>query len=103
MLVQFSNLSKEYTQKHTEIAELEAKIYKLSELLSVQRSSTIENVQRKQARTGDEREEDEDEVVNDEESEDEDEGVIYNPKNLPLGWDGKVFFYIGLFLLYIFI
>ena len=49
-------------------------------------------MQRKQARTGDEREEEEEEVVNVVESEDEDEEIVYNPKNLPLGWDGKVIF-----------
>ena len=68
----------------------EAKIYKLSEILSQQRSDSIENVQRKQALRPEEREEDEEEIINEEESEDEEDGVIYNPKNLPLGWDGKV-------------
>ena len=87
---------KEYTEKHKEIAKIEAQIYRLSEILSIQRSNTIENVQRKQALRPEEREEDDDDVANDEPSEDEDEDVIYNPKNLPLGWDGKVnfkFFY----------
>lgn len=80
---------KEYTEKHKEIASLESKIYRLSEIVSVQRNGTIENVQRKQALTGQEREEDEDDIVNDNDSDNEDEEVIYNPKNLPLGWDGK--------------
>jgi splicing factor 3A subunit 3 len=63
----------------------------LSELLSTQRSNTIEHVQLKQSRTVDEREEDEEEVVEDaSEDDDDDEEVVYNPKNLPLGWDGKV-------------
>jgi splicing factor 3A subunit 3 len=49
-------------------------------------------VERKQARTADELEEDEepDEAVSDSDS-DEGETIPYNPKNLPLGWDGKVF------------
>ena len=85
-------LRKEYTEKHKEIAKIEAQIYRLSEILSIQRSNTIENVQRKQALRPEEREEDDDDVANDEPSEDEDEDVIYNPKNLPLGWDGKVIF-----------
>lgn len=51
---------------------------------------THENVQRKQARTGEEREEEEEEQLSESESEDEDNEIIYNPKNLPLGWDGKV-------------
>ena len=59
------------------------------------RDDTRENVQRKQARTGDElQEEDEDEAL-EAESDDEDVAydsdneLIYNPKGLPLGWDGK--------------
>ena len=84
-------LRKEYTNKHKEIAATEAIVYGLSELLGTQRSSTIEHVQLKQARTVDERAEDEEEVVNeDSDDDDEDEEVVYNPKNLPLGWDGKV-------------
>ena len=86
----FLNLRKEFTEKNKEIASVEAKIYKFSELLSEHRADTIENVQRKQARTGDERDEDEDDVVSIADS-DEGNDVIYNPKNLPLGWDGKVF------------
>ncbi len=39
---------------------------------------------------GDERDEDDEEHISDEESDDEDEDIPYNPKNLPLGWDGKV-------------
>lgn len=58
--------------------------------LQEQRQLTHENVQRKQARTGEEREEEEEEQLSESESEDEDNEIIYNPKNLPLGWDGKV-------------
>lgn len=58
--------------------------------LQEQRQLTHENVQRKQARTGEEREEDDEEQPSESESEDEDNEIIYNPKNLPLGWDGKV-------------
>lgn len=47
-------------------------------------------MQRKQARTGEEREEEEEEQISESESEDEENEIIYNPKNLPLGWDGKV-------------
>uniref|UniRef100_A0A8C0CBN5 Splicing factor 3a subunit 3 n=1 Tax=Balaenoptera musculus TaxID=9771 RepID=A0A8C0CBN5_BALMU len=54
-----------------------------------QRHLTHENVQRKQARTGEEREEEEEEQISESESEDEENEIIYNPKNLPLGWDGK--------------
>lgn len=71
---------------------LEAKVYRLADIVGSHRVATIENVQRKQARTGEEREEDEDDIVNAQDSDDEDEEVVYNPKNLPLGWDGKVTF-----------
>lgn len=47
-------------------------------------------MQRKQARTGEEREEEEEEHISESESEDDENEIIYNPKNLPLGWDGKV-------------
>ena len=51
-----------------------------------ERQATRENVERKQARTSDELEEDEDaEGAGNDESDDEEEQVLYNPKNLPLG------------------
>lgn len=76
-------------KKQKEVAAQEAQIYKLVELLSEERAATRENVERKQARTAEElEEEDEADNVN-EDSDDEDEQVLYNPKNLPLGWDGK--------------
>lgn len=79
------------TEKSREIAMLEAKIYRLIDILSSERQATIENVQRKQARTAGERDESDEEVVEEDEDDDEDKDgeVIYNPKNLPLGWDGK--------------
>ncbi len=71
-------------------------------------------MERKQARTDGEREEEEDEVTEVSipvfssnfliltilfdfqvvEEEEEDDDVPYNPKNLPLGWDGKVSFFL---------
>ena len=46
------------------------------------------------ARTADElleeEEEEEEEAGQGGESDDDDDAVPYNPKNLPLGWDGKV-------------
>lgn len=77
--------------RQKEIASVEAKIYYLSELVKEQRSATKENVQRKQAR-GDGERNDSDVEGSDTESEEDDEDnddVPYNPKNLPLGWDGK--------------
>ncbi|RXN12264.1 splicing factor 3A subunit 3 [Labeo rohita] len=62
-----------------ETAFLEAQIYEYVEILG--------NVQRKQACTGEERDEEDEEQPS--ESEDEDNEIIYNPKNLPPGWNGK--------------
>ncbi|KAK4336625.1 hypothetical protein RND71_043737 [Anisodus tanguticus] len=76
-------------EKQKEIAYLEAQIMKLGEILSEQKIATIENVQRKQARTAGEREESDEEISQNESDDEEDDEVIYNPKNLPLGWDGK--------------
>ena len=76
-------------EKQREIAALEAQVYRLTEILSEQRQATKENVQRKQARTAGEREDSDEEVSESEEEEEQETDVIYNPKNLPLGWDGK--------------
>lgn len=85
-----SSITKEqFRQK--EMAWLEAEIYALTELVKEQRMATKENVQRKQAR-GDGERNDSDVEASDSETEDEDDDndeVPYNPKNLPLGWDGK--------------
>nr|XP_054752843.1 splicing factor 3A subunit 3-like [Lytechinus pictus] len=75
-------------EKQRDTAFLEAQAYYFFELLGEQRQATRENVQRKQARTGTEREDEDEEHFSDSDSDDEEE-VIYNPKNLPLGWDGK--------------
>jgi len=79
----------EKTEKLKEIARMEAQIYRFAELLSEIRNDTVENVERKQARTDAEREESEGEVSEEEVEEDNDDDIPYNPKNLPLGWDGK--------------
>ncbi|VDQ11455.1 unnamed protein product [Trichobilharzia regenti] len=84
------------SEKLKEVAALEARIYRLSELVREHREATIENVQRRQARIGFERDEDDTDADKDaadaENGQDagEDEDIPYNPKNLPLGWDGKV-------------
>lgn len=61
---------------------------RLSEYLGETRSATCENIERKQARSFAE-EEEEEEDVDEFVVEDEDTNIPYNPKNLPLGWDGK--------------
>ncbi|VIO94010.1 conserved hypothetical protein,hypothetical protein [Brugia malayi] len=69
-------------------ARLEAYVQRLSSLLSDEREATKENVERKQARgIGENMEEEED--INEISDDDEDDSIPYNPKNLPLGWDGK--------------
>lgn len=76
-------------KKQEEIAKLESQIYLLAEILSEQRHATKENIQAKQARTVGEREISDDEESESNSDDDEDSEVIYNPKNVPLGWDGK--------------
>jgi len=75
--------------KLKDIAKQEAYIYRFAELLADVRNSTVENVERKQARTDAEREESDDEDVVEEVEEEPEDDIPYNPKNLPLGWDGK--------------
>jgi len=70
------------------MAFLEAQVYWFVEQLAEQRAATKENVERRQARTDGERDES-DAEASDADSDDDEEDVPYNPKNLPLGWDGK--------------
>lgn len=62
----------------------------MAEIVTPQRTATKENVQRKQARTDGERDDSENEESEEESVDDDADDVPYNPKNLPLGWDGKV-------------
>lgn len=75
--------------RHRDIAYMEAQLYRFAELISEQRSATKENVQRKQARTEGEREDSDAEASESDNEDDDADDVPYNPKNLPLGWDGK--------------
>lgn len=77
------------SERQREVGFLESQVYRFAELLGEQRMATRDNVQRKQARTGEEREESDDEQVSDDDSDDDENDIPYNPKNLPLGWDGK--------------
>uniref|UniRef100_A0A1L8DH11 Putative splicing factor 3a subunit 3 n=1 Tax=Nyssomyia neivai TaxID=330878 RepID=A0A1L8DH11_9DIPT len=77
------------TARHREIASLEAQVYRLADIVSEQRGATKENVQRKQARTEGEREDSDGEASDSDNEEEDADDVPYNPKNLPLGWDGK--------------
>lgn len=71
------------------IAAIEAKILAYAGYYTDYRAATIENVQRKQARTVEERNESDEDLSDIEEEENDGNNVIYNPKNLPLGWDDK--------------
>jgi len=75
--------------KQKEIAGMECQVYKMAEIIGDVRADTVENVERKQARTEGEREESEGEISEDENEDEDDDDIPYNPKNLPLGWDGK--------------
>jgi len=75
-------------------AVLEAQLARMGELLAEEIEETAAMVEKKQARTYEEIERDlaqaaEEEVPDAEENEEEEEKPIYNPLNLPLGWDGK--------------
>ena len=58
---------------------MEAQIFRMTELIGDVRADTVENVERKQARTEGEREESEGEVSEEEDEEDDDD-IPYNPK-----------------------
>uniref|UniRef100_A0A0K0EKS6 Matrin-type domain-containing protein n=1 Tax=Strongyloides stercoralis TaxID=6248 RepID=A0A0K0EKS6_STRER len=79
-------------KKEIFVKQMEKKIKLMTSILKEVIEATKENIQRKQARGFVEEEEDavDDAAVEEalEEAENDD-GVPYNPKNLPLGWDGK--------------
>jgi len=76
-----------------EVKLWEVKVTKLCEMLGDQLDQTKNNIEKKQSRTFEELQEEldamEQEVIDEEDEEEEDDGPIYNPLNLPLGWDGK--------------
>ncbi|KAL6211405.1 hypothetical protein ACLB2K_016631 [Fragaria x ananassa] len=72
-----------------EIAFLEAKLKKLSDLLSEAIERTKDNIVKKQALTYEEIAAEEDEETQADTESDDDEQHIYNPLKLPIGWDGK--------------
>jgi len=83
------NSKKTSTDEQYNIAMMEAKIYRLTDIVDKQKLDTKDNVQRRQARIESEKDDDVEDPVSESEDEDEDNEIIYNPKNLPLGWDGK--------------
>nr|CAD2197678.1 unnamed protein product [Meloidogyne enterolobii] len=82
-----NGVDKEEKRKY-ELAKHEVHVLKLTELVKPEISATLENIERKQAR-GVGEEEEEDDVEEFYEVEEEETDVPYNPKNLPLDWDGK--------------
>jgi splicing factor 3A subunit 3 len=79
------------SQKATELKEVI--VTKLCEMLGDQLDSTKSNIEKKQSRTFQEVQEEldamETEIIDDESEEEDEDAPIYNPLNLPLGWDGK--------------
>jgi len=73
---------------------LEMKVTKLCEMLGDQLDQTKTNIEKKQSRTFEELQEEltameAEQIIEESDEEEEDDGPIYNPLNLPLGWDGK--------------
>ncbi|GMR36592.1 hypothetical protein PMAYCL1PPCAC_06787 [Pristionchus mayeri] len=83
-----SDMDKE-NAKNEGLAKSEERIKKMVEILGEEREATKENTERKQARAVGEGEEEEEEIEEIPSDEEVDDSVPYNPKNLPLGWDGK--------------
>ncbi|CAJ0917299.1 unnamed protein product, partial [Mesorhabditis belari] len=75
--------------RNKQLATLEMQVLCLMGLLQEERDATKENVERKQARGGAEESEEEEEVYVEVEEPEVDDSIPYNPKNLPLDWDGK--------------
>merc|ERR1740138_796812 len=91
----------ESEEEDKRIARLESRAAKWHDLLSDTITETVQHLQKKQSQTAEEMEADKDDddddamdddgvdVNSDEEVEDDEDRPIYNPLNLPLGWDGK--------------
>jgi len=78
-------------ERNKKMAFLESYIIRMKELLGDIVHDTMNLIRKKQSRTYEEMEADvyeAKEVIESKDDDDEDEPV-YNPKNLPLGWDGK--------------
>lgn len=75
--------------------------FRFANIVSGTRSATIENVTRRAARAAGERRDDsgdESDASAAPDVDSDDDEVPYNPKNLPLGWDGKVNYQNALFV-----
>jgi len=80
-------------EQSKQISMMEVKVTKLCEMLGDQLDQSKANIEKKQSRTFEELQEEltamEAEVIAEESEEEDDDAPIYNPLNLPLGWDGK--------------
>ncbi len=88
-------------EEDKKIARTEAMVQRFRELLSDQLSETVKHITKKQSMTVEEMEKDDesdledddgveiDGLVESDDDKDAEERPIYNPLNLPLGWDGK--------------
>jgi hypothetical protein len=98
-LDQQKDMTKDFEAEDEKIAKLECEIQKFKDLLNDPINVTIEHLTKKQSKSAEEiladAESDDEEIEAPEEAPDsddeveEDERPIYNPLNLPLGWDGK--------------
>lgn len=90
----------ESEEEDKRIARLESRAAKWHDLLSDTVQETVQHLQKKQSQTVDEMEMDKDDTDDEEvddgvdagsdfNPDDDEERPIYNPLNLPLGWDGK--------------
>ena len=79
--------TKGHSPLQRDIASLEAAVYWYGEQLREQREASKENAERKLSRMAGEQDDDSSGAESSGESSDED--IIYNPKNIQLGWDGK--------------
>jgi splicing factor 3A subunit 3 len=87
---------------YRECAYYEYQILKYKELMSEMFENTKNLVRKKQSMNRDELEADviDEKELDHIEFDEEDEKKVYNPKNVPLGWDGKYFYFkIDLFLI----
>lgn len=79
-------------QRQKDIAAIEAQVYRFANMVTTERAASSENVTRRSARAAGERRDDsaeDSEGHSNDDLDSDDDDVPYNPKNLPLGWDGK--------------
>jgi hypothetical protein len=91
-------LTADSEEEDKRIARLESICAKWHDLLSETIGATVDHLQKKQSQTADEMDMDKDDDEDDEddgvdidpdEMEEDEDRPVYNPLNLPLGWDGK--------------